>query len=437
MSNLEVLVIGGGIGGLCLAQGLKKAGVKVAVYERDETPNSRLQGFRVHINPEGSVALYECLEPELWTVFDRTGGTFTRGFTMMTEQLKELLFLGMDDDGAANEAHPSERTPRSPGSEIARHRSVSRITLRHILLRGLGDIVHFNKRFVRYEEAEGRVVAHFEDGSTAEGDVLVAADGVGSRVRQQYLPDAEPIDTGVVVLGGKVPLTDGALAMLPARLLDGPMIVMPREAASLFMAVWKRETGGDRYLRLVGIDQEIPEDEDYVILGLAAKREHFGFRSDPLTMRGAELKDAVRGKVLRWHPTLRKLVELLDEDEMAPARIRTSQPVEAWTTTRVTLLGDAIHSMTPYRGIGANIALKDAALLSRKLIEAERGRKPLLAAIAEYEAAMREYGFAAVASSLRAMEQSTGERSIGFGVTKAAMRVMNAVPALRRRMIPA
>jgi 2-polyprenyl-6-methoxyphenol hydroxylase-like FAD-dependent oxidoreductase len=103
----------------------------------------------------------------------------------------------------------------------------------------------------------------------------------------------------------------------------------------------------------------------------------------------------------------------------------------------VTLLGDAIHSMTPYRGIGANIALKDAALLCAKLTEADRGEKPVLIAIAEYEAAMREYGFAAVTSSLKAMEHAMGQRGRGFALVKTAMRVMNAVPALRRRMMTA
>ena len=422
--ELSVMIIGGGIGGLCLAQGLKKSGVKVAVYERDETPTSRLQGFRVHISPQGSLALHDCLPPELWMVFDKTGGTFTRGFTMMTEQLSELLHITIDDDRTAN--HP-----------VARHRSVSRITLRHILLRGLEDLIHFDKRFVRYEEANDSVIAHFEDGSTAEADVLVAADGVNSRVRRQYLPHAEPVDTGVMILGGKLPLTDGALALLPPRLLDGPVMVMPPEPASAFLAVWKRASGGDRYLRLLGIERQFPEDEDYVIVGYGARRESFGFRSDPLTLQGSELKEILRRKVTRWHPMLRKLVELVDDNEMEPTRIRTSQPVGAWTTTRVTLLGDAIHSMTPYRGIGANIALKDAAMLSAKLTEAARDQKPLLTAIGEYEAAMREYGFAAVASSLHAMEQSTARRGRGFAVAKTAMRVMNAVPALRRRAMPA
>lgn len=50
-SPLHVVVIGGGIGGLCLAQGLKQAGVSVAVYERDRDRTDRLAGYRIHINP--------------------------------------------------------------------------------------------------------------------------------------------------------------------------------------------------------------------------------------------------------------------------------------------------------------------------------------------------------------------------------------------------
>ena len=101
---------------------------------------------------------------------------------------------------------------------IAQHRSVSRITLRQVLLSGLEDIVHFGKTFTRYEEVPaGRVVAHFEDGTTAEGDVLVAADGGGSRVRRQFLPHAERIDTGVVGIAGKVFLDDADRAAHRAR----------------------------------------------------------------------------------------------------------------------------------------------------------------------------------------------------------------------------
>jgi salicylate hydroxylase len=83
----HILIIGGGIGGLTLAQGLKRAGVSAAVYERDRTLTDRLQGYRVHISPTGSLALHECLAPHLFEVFDRTCGAPTTAVRFFTEQI--------------------------------------------------------------------------------------------------------------------------------------------------------------------------------------------------------------------------------------------------------------------------------------------------------------------------------------------------------------
>lgn len=66
----------------------------------------------------------------------------------------------------------------------------------------------------------------------------------------------------------------------------------------------------------------------------------------------------------------------------------------------VTLLGDAIHSMTPFRGMGANTALRDAGLLRQKLLGVATKEVPLLQAVAEYETEMLHYGFEAVKMSL-------------------------------------
>jgi 2-polyprenyl-6-methoxyphenol hydroxylase-like FAD-dependent oxidoreductase len=423
--RFDVAIVGGGIGGLCLAQGLKKAGVRATVYERDESRLSRSQGFRIHIDPEGSKALYRCLPESLWKIFNATEGEFSQGFTLVTEQLQELLRL---HDGG-----------NQPANAIARHRSISRITLRQILLAGLGESVHFDKRFARYEQRkDGRFAIYFEDGSSAEADVVVGADGVNSGVRKQYLPDAGPVDTGVVALGGKVPLTDGVMALAPHRLLDGPVMVMSPEPCSLFMAIWKRSAEAEMSLRKLGLDGPPDGDENYLVLGLGGRPDYLGLQSDLNSITGRFLKDVMRRVATRWHPNLRKLVEMADERTLSANRLRTSQPVAPWEATRVTLLGDAIHSMTPYRGIGANIALKDAALLCSKLAEANRGEKPLLDAIGEYDAAMREYGFAAVKDSLKSMNQAVGEKkNPGFGITKTAMRVINSVPSLKRRLIPA
>ena len=196
----------------------------------DQSPESRPQGYRIHIDPQGSTALYQCLPPHLWDLFSSTGGDFSRGFSIVTQQLDELLNLARSQASIGGAEDP-----------IARHRSISRITLRRILLAGLEHDVRFNMRFLRYEENSGGVIrAHFEDGSSAEADLLVAADGVNSAVRKQYLPHAEPMDTGVVGIGGTLPLTDGVMALAPPMLLDGPIMVVPPAPCSMFMAMWKR-----------------------------------------------------------------------------------------------------------------------------------------------------------------------------------------------------
>jgi 2-polyprenyl-6-methoxyphenol hydroxylase-like FAD-dependent oxidoreductase len=420
--TFHVAIIGAGMGGLCLANGLKQAGISVVVYERDESPASRPQGYRIHIDPQGSTALHQCLPPHLWELFSSTGGDFSQGFSIVTEQLHELL--SRNGDG---------------GDAIARHRSISRITLRRILLAGLEEDVKFNKRFVGFEEAsDGRVAVHFEDGSSAQGDLLVAADGVHSGVRKQYLPHAEPVDTGVVTVGGKIPLTDGVMALAPHRLLDGPVMVVPPSACSLFLAMWKRSGEASQTLRRLGIEGPLPGDEDYLILGLGARPDFFGLDSESGPVTGRTLKDALRRTMAGWHPDLRKLVEMIDEEQLILNRVRSSQSVAPWEPTRITLLGDAIHSMTPYRGIGGNIALKDAALLAEQLTRAHQGEKPLLSAIAEYEASMREYAFAAVEDSLKAMKQFTGQKKYpAFSMFKTGMRVVNAIPRLKSRLMSA
>src|SRR5262249_50801763 len=100
---LPVVIIGGGIGGLALAQGLRREGVSAAVYERDRSLTSRLQGYRVHISPGGSRALHECLPPHLFDAFDRTCGKPGRAIRFMTEQMRPLLSIDTDmveNDGA-------------------------------------------------------------------------------------------------------------------------------------------------------------------------------------------------------------------------------------------------------------------------------------------------------------------------------------------------
>ncbi len=417
--NLDVAIIGGGIGGLCLAQGLKKAGVAVRVFERDPSGTARTQGFRIHIDPDGSRALHECLPAGLWDGFTATGGLFSQGFSMLTDQLEELFHRTGDD---------------VPPDPVAQHRSISRVTLRALLLAGLEAEVEFGKRFARFEElpAGGRR-AYFDDGTFTDASVLVGADGVNSPVRKQYLPQAEPAQTGVVAIAGRLPLTAGILALVPEQLLDGPLLVIPPGQASLFMGIWKRSRESAEVLRRMGVDPSAADEEDYLIFGLAVQADCFGIAADPRSIPATQLMQIVRRAMKHWHSDLRKLSEMIDEDELVASPLRTSRRISAWRPTPVTLLGDAIHSMTPFQGIGANIALKDAALLCSQLIRTQRGETELLTAIAEYENSMHTYAFKAVDASLRSMEFAVMRKQAPrFQIAKTAMRLANQVAKLSR-----
>jgi 2-polyprenyl-6-methoxyphenol hydroxylase-like FAD-dependent oxidoreductase len=420
---LHVIVIGGGVGGLCLAQGLKRAGISVAVYERDRTLTDRLQGYRVHINPAGSSALHACLPPALFGAFDRTCGKPTRAMHFLDKQMRVLLTI----DGDMVEQQ----------EQVAKHRSVSRITLRQVLLSGLDDVVHLGKTFTHYEElAGGRIVAHFEDGTSAEGDVLVAADGGGSRVRRQFLPQAERIDTGVVGIAGKVFLDGAGRGCIAPLLLDGMALIAAKGGLGLFVAL--QEHSGEAGGGVGGNDAQFDGDSlfdntrSYLMWALSGRRDKLGLDGEQFD--AGTLADAAARAMAPWAPGLRDLVDLSDPGTISCIPIRTSRPVAPWPTARVTLIGDAIHAMTPYRGIGANIALKDAVRLRDALVTAQRGDAPLIDAIGGYEAAMRDYGFKAVRNSLQAMQQTTGQGPIALALSRTAFRLINKLPPIKRIM---
>ncbi|WP_219825617.1 FAD-dependent oxidoreductase [Nonomuraea typhae] len=414
-TNKHVAIIGGGIGGLCLAQGLHKAGVKVTVYERDRTPSARLQGYRVHIDPNGARALRDCLPPHLWQSFLDTTGTGGQDFGFLTEQLELLAMI---------------ETPKAadPADD---HHSVSRITLRQVLLSGLEDVVRFGKTYERYErQADGRIRLHFADGSSAVADILVGADGGTSRVRRQYLPHAERVDTGITTAAGKFPLTAETRRLLARRLTDGPNNVIAPKGVGLFCA--PHDLGEAAPRTGIGATEHegalLDNTSSYILWAVGAAEGRFP--ADLAELTGPQLQAAVAGLISTWHPDLRTLIERSHPDTVTLLPIRTSIPIAAWEPTTVTLLGDAIHSMTPMRGIGANTALRDARLLTLALT----GGGDELAAIARYEEQMREYGFAAVRDSLRSAHQFVGDNRLARMGFKTFLRTVQRFPSLKAKV---
>ncbi|MCU7723493.1 FAD-dependent monooxygenase [Actinoplanes sp. KI2] len=389
MTNLSVTIIGGGIGGLALAHGLRRAGVRVGVYERTHERTDWLQGYRIHISPAGAHALHDCLPPPNWQEF-LAAATSGGGFGFLTDRATALLAF---DESEINR-------PGAP--ETDRHYGIGRIPLRAALLSGLDDSLRLGKTFIRYESADDRVTAHFADGTTATADVLIGADGANSAVRAQLLPHAHRVDTGVLTIAGRNPHAAALAPVLSAR----ANIVIPRSRGSLFTAV---ESG-----------QAIWGYSD------AATR----FPIDVTGYDGPALRTLVRSRIGSWSPAFHALIQESDPATINAFNVKSASPVTPWPTTRVTLLGDAIHNMTPMAGIGANTALRDAALLTRELTAAATP----IAALHRYEAAMLDYGFQAVRRSLRNARQSATSSYLGRAAFRSTLRATAAIPPIRHAM---
>jgi 2-polyprenyl-6-methoxyphenol hydroxylase-like FAD-dependent oxidoreductase len=93
------------------------------------------------------------------------------------------------------------------------------------------------------------------------------------------------------------------------------------------------------------------------------------------------------------------VLDASDPASMIAASIYGTASVPLWNTGRTTLLGDAIHAMSPAGGLGANTALNDARVLTECLADTDNDKSSLLASVGRYEEAMRAYGSSALRAS--------------------------------------
>ncbi|HEY3682662.1 MAG TPA: NAD(P)/FAD-dependent oxidoreductase [Streptosporangiaceae bacterium] len=363
---MRVLIAGAGPGGLALAQRLGRAGVTATVLERDAAVDARAQGYRLTVNADGGGALRECLPPELFALFRATSGRPDGG---------RVVMYGSDF------AERSVRTaaPAHP------YTSVDRLTLRRVLLTGLRP--RFGAAVTGFARTDRGVRARLADGTEVAGDLLVAADGAGSALRRALLPGAALTDLGVRCVWGR---TD--LAAVP-EIADEPAWSNRVSAftgpggRTLVAGAWRPATAPEAAAAAVP-GACLPPVAPYVMWALMVPG------AEPLP---GDLHAYVRAAVAGWDGRLRTLVARGGGCFTVP--IRVALPVPPWRPGRVTLLGDAIHAMTPAGGTGANTALRDAALLGGLLDDAVRGGGGVVGAVAAYEERMRAYGFAAVARS--------------------------------------
>ena len=353
---MRVLVIGAGLGGLTLAQGLRREGIDVVVYER-EGAQGRSQGVSLHIDDRGASALRECLPPAHAAMVEATMGGPREQTMAAAEKDGVLTIVGAQpSDGTAGRARPG--------------RQVHRPLLRAVLLTGLTDRVRFDAAFTRFEQrADGTVRVWFADGTTDTADVVVGADGIGSTVRRQYLPDVRVVDTGRRMLMGATPLRAVA-DDLTALLGHDPVAVRAGDTTMVLGALRFTEqpaTARQRWLPALPLSA-VTDVENYVMWALPVARERVGSAT-------ADLPAPLRAVVAAAWPEV-----------TVALRIGVIPPIPAWPASPVTVLGDAVH-LAP--GFGGNLAMQDALRLRDALVEARHGRLDLLDAIAAHEEAMR------------------------------------------------
>ena len=386
--TLKILIAGAGLGGLCLAQMLKNAGIEAHIFERDASPWERAQGYRLHIDADGVSGVSEVLPPHLLALFEATSMRALPYTTMVDTHLALHKRIPIDT---------YSHTEHHVAQGLATHVNVDRAVLRQILLTGLDDVCHYNAPIKSYESDADGVTAILADGQKIRGDVLVGADGIRSPIRQQRAPHAQVVDTGVRCVYGRL-LASAARRLLPAHVLADVFTFASDERKVLLgmggvLFPMEPSAASSSLFPEAGL----PRREDYVACIVAARPQYIG-KSDAELRRASsgELQQLAIDLIEGWPEAGRNVLAAGEPESFFYVEMYTSVPCDLGSSPNVTMLGDAAHAMSPSLGRGANVALRDAAKLGAKLIEVERGDVQLAEALRVYEDEMTGYGFGVV-----------------------------------------
>ncbi|OJK04046.1 hypothetical protein ASPACDRAFT_112305 [Aspergillus aculeatus ATCC 16872] len=397
-----ILIVGAGLGGLALAQGLKKNNIPVKIYERDAKQDFRAQGYRLRIGTEGIFALRATLTPELFGLFEATcaeNGLLSGGARLDALSGKALI----QQVGGGSDA--------GGGPPIQAHGSlkpytVDRGVLREVLMTDLDDELHFGKRFTHYDVRQGkngeensentRVIAFFEDGTSEEGALLVGADGLRSQVRKQLLSPSYPfLDTGMRIVYGKTYITPEFEQRFAREAMGGMSLVTERETGAPKTLLLEAIRFPQAVTPVRGI--QLPRDYVYWVV-LAHKDDILLGDEEALRLDGDGSARLSLELTAEWDASVRVLFEEQDRNQTSTLRICSVRPdVPAWEAhAMVTLLGDAIHAMPPTGGMGVNTALRDAEDMVRRIVEVNGSSGVDVDLVAGYEESLRKFAREAV-----------------------------------------
>ncbi|CAA7261059.1 unnamed protein product [Cyclocybe aegerita] len=356
-SKPTVIIVGAGLGGLTLAQSLRTAGIPYRLFERDSSEASRQQGW--------SLLLHECLPalrkiappsaPPIECISVTYQTPYEDHFHMFNGHTKEV-YLSFEGPVFADAANKRD------AYSISASRSKFRAWLTHNLE------VNWDHAFKGYEVLpSGRVKAYFENGVEVEGDILVGADGSQSKVRSQLFA-GNP--------------AGNALNRLPHACVAG-LVHLPRDKYLPHMKYGPSlyTTDGVGLRVFIGLRTFSPDMSTATLVWLLFWVEKQDKKEPPakgetekptLTTlhmaTPAELLAYAKQATADLHADFREIFEETKVEDMLGSLVLYDREPMHCPAGPITIIGDAMHVMSPFRGEGGNAALTDAFELSEAIV---------------------------------------------------------------------
>lgn len=359
----KIIIIGGGIGGAATALALNQAGFEPVVYERAQVLREVGAGIALWSNATHVLNNLGLLEAAIQV------GCLTTNYQFNSQLGKELVNIALD------------------GFELPVV-GIHRAELHQLLWRNVpSEKFYFGETFERFEQHD-QVHAYFVSGSEVEGDALIGADGLRSRVRASLLGDISPTYRNFKTWRG---LTD----YVPSDYRPGYIQEFLGGGKGFgFMMLGKGKMSW--YAAATA-----PETQPDAVIG-----------------RRKELEAMYQG----WFPAIPELIAATDEANILTTDLYGRPPTQPWSKGNITLLGDAAHPMLPTMGQGACTALEDAYVVTKCLKE----HPEPIAAFQYYEALRFSCTKAIVEQSLQSGKMGKLKNPFAVGLRNTFMKVMSS-----------
>lgn len=311
---MKVLIIGGGIGGLTTAIALQQRGIACEIF--DAAPSNKPLGAGIML---GANAM---------NVYNKLGlGGVLRDHGVLFRQLNIMTYKGSLLQTLDNKILEE----KYGAATYAIHRAA----LQQQLINAAPVPVQWGKRFIRAVQTATGVTAHFEDGSTATGDILVGADGIRSAVREAHVTKARYRYSGQTCWRATVAIT------------------LPEAEQAATSETWGPGNGVRAMYTQVGPNQ---------VYFWMTKRMPAGTQPTP----EASLQ-LIKSTLHNFPGYMQTVLQHLRPNTLIHSDLYDIAPLHQWVNGRIVLLGDAAHATTPNLGQGAGQAIEDAYALARCL----------------------------------------------------------------------